>query len=437
MQKIMIRKTQSLVDRRKENSVDKNNRRESLIQSKEIDEEEHAVFSYHIKTLNDLIYWVDKDVAAIESMLIEIRKKNVEINNFYNVIISERTRYEVEYERLKKRVEEFEQKRNNDENENVESLDVSVESVRNASVKIDASVSTIINTSKKLFDSSIFIDDMNSNIEDWLSTMRNKLKENADWFSIETSKKAYVRTRIDEDAMKHLTSRFEKDSIKSFMIVEKIFDDLNRIFDDFNKRINALKAYKRLKQIETNKKFHTFWAEFQRLVSDSKMYDEIIFLKDFKNKMFWDLQRTLTSDIYKAIDLYEFARLCQFIDQTLRDVNSKARNINRDEYEESESTSRNNLNNQESSNQESSNQESSRDQSNTFRFRSQTSASFRASTQASIEEQVNAFNCYNCEKSEHLTRNCEVSKKLNSNNFVRKIEKNVLNDDDQNESKKE
>jgi hypothetical protein len=121
----------------------------------------------------------------------------------------------------------------------------------------------------------------------------------------------------------------------------------------------------------------------------------------------------------------------------LRDVNSKARNINRDEYEESESTSRNNLNNQESSNQESSNQESSRDQSNTFRFRSQTSASFRASTQASIEEQVNAFNCYNCEKSEHLTRNCEVSKKLNSNNFVRKIEKNVLNDDDQNESKKE
>jgi hypothetical protein len=56
MQKIMIRETQSLVDRRKENCVDKNNKRESLIQSKEIDEEEHAVFFYHIKTLNDLIY---------------------------------------------------------------------------------------------------------------------------------------------------------------------------------------------------------------------------------------------------------------------------------------------------------------------------------------------------------------------------------------------
>jgi hypothetical protein len=99
-------------------------------------------------------------------MLIEIRKKNVEINNFYNVIINERTRYEVEYKRLKKRVEELEQKRNNDKNENVESFNVFVELIRNASVKIDVSVSAIINTSKKLFDSSIFIDDKNSNIED-------------------------------------------------------------------------------------------------------------------------------------------------------------------------------------------------------------------------------------------------------------------------------
>jgi hypothetical protein len=56
MQKIMIRETQSFVDRRKENFVVKNNKRESLIQSEEIDEEEHAVFSYHIKTLDDLIY---------------------------------------------------------------------------------------------------------------------------------------------------------------------------------------------------------------------------------------------------------------------------------------------------------------------------------------------------------------------------------------------
>jgi hypothetical protein len=245
--------------------------------------------------------------------------------------------------------------------------------------------------------------------------MRNKLQKNADWFWIETSKKTYVRTRIDEDAMKHLTSRFKKDSIKSFLIAKEIFDDLNRVFDDFNKKVNALKTYKRLKQVEINKKFYTFFAEFQRLTSDSKIYDETILLKDLKNKMFWDLQKTLTSNIYKAIDLYEFVRLCQFTDQTLRDVDSKIRNVNRDDYEES--ISKNNA----------SYQESSRDQSNTSRSRFQTSTSFRIISQTSIEEQVNAFSCYNYEKSEHLTRNCKTSKKLNSNNFVREIEKDTSN----------
>jgi hypothetical protein len=86
--------------------------------------------------------------------------------------------------------------------------------------------------------------------------------------------------------MKHLASRFKKDSIKSFLIAEEIFDDLNRMFDDFNKRVNALKTYKRLKQIEANKKFHTFFAKFQRLTSDLKIYDETILLEDLKNKMF-------------------------------------------------------------------------------------------------------------------------------------------------------
>jgi hypothetical protein len=98
-------------------------------------------------------------------MLIGIRKENVEINNLYNVIIDERTKYEVEYEKMKKRIEELEQNRNNDENENVESLNVSVESIRNASVRINVSV-LVMTTSKKLLDSSIFIDEKDSNIED-------------------------------------------------------------------------------------------------------------------------------------------------------------------------------------------------------------------------------------------------------------------------------
>ncbi len=88
--------------------------------------------------------------------------------------------------------------------------------------------------------------------------MRNKLKNNANEFFIDVQQKVYVRIKIDEDAMKHLIFRFFKNSIKSYTTADKIFDDLYQIFDDLNRRINALKAYRRLKQVESFKNFNTF-----------------------------------------------------------------------------------------------------------------------------------------------------------------------------------
>jgi hypothetical protein len=38
--------------------------------------------------------------------------------------------------------------------------------------------------------------------------------------------------------------------------------------------------------------------------------------------MFYELQKTLTTKSYKAIDLHEFVKMCRYIDQTLRDVNN-------------------------------------------------------------------------------------------------------------------
>jgi hypothetical protein len=74
--------------------------------------------------------------------------------------------------------------------------------------------------------------------------MRNKLEENANWFSIDVQQKTYVRIKIDDEAMKHFIFRFFKNSIKSYIIAKKIFDDLYQIFDDSNRRTNALKTYR-------------------------------------------------------------------------------------------------------------------------------------------------------------------------------------------------
>jgi hypothetical protein len=229
---------------------------------------------------------------------------------------------------------------------------------------------------------------------------------------------------------KHLIFRFFKDSIKSYIISEEIFDDLYQIFDDSNRRINALKTYKRLKQIESFKDFNTFWAEFQRLASDSELYNQKALLEDLKNKMSYELQKTLTIESYKATDLHEFVKMCRYTNQTLRDVNNKSR---REEF--SDDAEREEIIVIVNSNQN--NDRSISD----FRFEIselESESNFCAITQSSSENQMNIINCYNCDKSKHFSRNCRQSRKMNSNNFVREIEKNVSSQKNlESESKKE
>jgi hypothetical protein len=139
------------------------------------------------------------------------------------------------------------------------------------------------------------------------------------------------------------------------------------------------------------------------LTSDAEIFDELILLEDLKDKMSFDLQRILTSEAYKATDLHEFARLCQFTDQTLRNVESKSTRDRGFEYEfssaERESTSAVNQ------------RENTPAASSTERIISvPQSNNWRASSQASAE-QINEFRCYNCNELEHMSRDRRLSQK--------------------------
>lgn len=156
-----------------------------------------------------------------------------------------------------------------------------------------------------------------------------------------------------------------------------------------------MKGFRRLKQIDQHREFHTFWSEFQRLVSDAEIFDEVALLEDLKDKMSFDLQKTLASDVYKATDLHEFARLCQFTDQTLRDVESKSTRgrgygfatVGRGQpiiiTSQRENTSASQ---------------------SIGRPTPQANQSWRAQSQAF--GQVNEFRCYNCNEPGHMFRNC-------------------------------
>ena len=71
-------------------------------------------------------------------------------------------------------------------------------------------------TTIKLSDSSIFTDNKDPNIDDWLSKMRSKLEVNADHFPIEALRKAYVENRIGGDANKHIAPLLGKESRNPF-----------------------------------------------------------------------------------------------------------------------------------------------------------------------------------------------------------------------------
>jgi hypothetical protein len=149
--------------------------------------------------------------------------------------------------------------------------------------------------------------------------------------------------------------------------------------------------------------------------------------------MFYELQKTLTIKSYKTIYFHEFVKMCRYTNQILRNVNNKSR---REEF--FDDVKREEVIIIVNSNQINQNVDRaiSRSRFEISEFESQ--SNFRAITQSLSRNQVNIINCYNFDKSRHFFRNFRQSRKMNSNSFVREIEKNVSSQENfESESKKE
>ncbi len=103
----------------------------------------------------------------------------------------------------------------------------------------------------------------------------------------------------------------------------------------------------------------------------------------------------------------------------LRDVNTKFKNIKK-EYEES--ILKKIFNNQKSS-REQSNASNSKFRFETFKSNANNQNSNNCEISQVFEfDQINAFIYYNCDKTDHIARVYRVFRKMNLNNFVRKID---------------
>ncbi len=86
--------------------------------------------------------------------------------------------------------------------------------------------------------------------------MQNKLKTNKNHFSIEELKIAYIESRVNETAIKHIATRMRNMITNSFLEAEEILSIINKMYDDLNHHHTTQQQY--LKLYQNKIFFHEF-----------------------------------------------------------------------------------------------------------------------------------------------------------------------------------
>ncbi len=154
--------------------------------------------------------------------------------------------------------------------------------------------------------STIFIENK-AKFEHWLSIMQSKLKANENWYFIERMIMTYVNIKLNDETYKHIAARLNKNSLRRYLTVNEIFDDLKRIYVDLNKMQTIMNVFTRLIQMNKYAKFHVFWNEFQRLMKKMNLSEHFLFI-ELKRKMFYRVQNVMSFKFIIIDDIYELAR---------------------------------------------------------------------------------------------------------------------------------
>ena len=89
----------------------------------------------------------------------------------------------------------------------------------------------------------------------WESKIVKKLITNADHYPTETLRMAYVNSRVDGEAYKHLAARSRIGAQKSFATAKEMFEVLQKAYGDVNQAHTAINKFRDLKM---TKNFNSF-----------------------------------------------------------------------------------------------------------------------------------------------------------------------------------
>jgi Zinc knuckle len=173
--------------------------------------------------------------------------------------------------------------------------------------------------STKLPDPPVFSGDGTQDFEDWLDKMRTKLEVNADHYPTATTQKAYVVSRVNGVANRHLAPRLRKDSNRMFTTAEEIFLALEQVYVDPHRSETAATNFRRLYQGARD--FNTFWLEFQQWAAELD-YTQSMLCTELRARVNDDLQAALINEI-NVVTVYELASKCQLYERNIVAVRAR------------------------------------------------------------------------------------------------------------------
>ncbi len=325
------------------------NRRVSLLLIDASVEAEKAVIAWNINIEEQLFHWVSNQLNEVINMLNELRSQRdltLQLNEHWLLIQEDHKKrakqLEVAFDKndeLKKKIHQLQDERLNfrakqrqadrpmsrQETQPVEhrvnQKEISsISEVDQRSRSSQESFTLFDNENDhhkfvKLLNSLIFIETDDSTWETWNIKIADKLDVNANHYSTEKIRIAYVIFRLEDDADQQIYAKHRVDAFSLYQSLSELLKHLKEIYEDQNLIQKCRCKYVALKQL--NKLFSFFYSEFTRIFSFLN-YDDIILMNDIQNKINNHLQNAL------SVCLIEFSSLDK-LKIFLQDVNNKQR----------------------------------------------------------------------------------------------------------------
>lgn len=162
--------------------------------------------------------------------------------------------------------------------------------------------------SAKIPDPPLLTDGKEPHFEDWLLLMTQKLKANGDHYDSPQLRIAYVASRCDGRARKHITPRMREGVSNPYDDSKSMLDHLKTIYDDPNRVTTAKNSFRSL-YMKTTDKFHDFLSEFLYLAAEAGISED-----DWKDELYHrittKLQELTINEVIKGDSFQEFSSVC-------------------------------------------------------------------------------------------------------------------------------